>query len=177
MGFLRPKPLFLFKVVIQTEPNEEENNDNKPDMGDEEDIAVQKLLESLPEQKAFEGRLMKPIDFEKDDDTNYHMAFITAASNLRARNYSIHEADMQKTKQIAGKIIPAIATTTAMITGRLPPPPRKQIFSLFHQTNLLEYSKTSRSRMFGTLQTRPRRQTVGSVQERIRQPCSPVLDI
>jgi ubiquitin-activating enzyme E1 len=86
---------------------------------DEEERAVEKLMESLPERSALKGWSMKSIDFEKDDDTNYHMAFITAASNLRARNYSIHEADLQKTKQIAGKIIPAIATTTAMITGKL----------------------------------------------------------
>ncbi len=55
--------------------------------------------------------------FEKDDDTNYHIDFITAASNLRAKNYSIIEADRLTTKRIAGKIIPAMVTTTAAVTG------------------------------------------------------------
>merc|ERR1719310_2291861 len=58
-----------------------------------------------------------PTDFEKDDDTNHHIAWITAASGLRAWNYRIKEPNFQTCRMIAGRIIPAIATTTATITG------------------------------------------------------------
>ncbi|OMO82888.1 Ubiquitin/SUMO-activating enzyme E1 [Corchorus capsularis] len=64
-----------------------------------------------------QGFKMKPVQFEKDDDTNYHMDLIAGLANMRARNYSIPEVDKLKAKFIAGRIIPAIATSTAMATG------------------------------------------------------------
>jgi ubiquitin-activating enzyme E1-like protein 2 len=60
---------------------------------------------------------MKPLEFEKDDDTNFHVDFIAATANLRSRQYSIPEVDRLKVKAIAGRIMPAIATTTAAVSG------------------------------------------------------------
>lgn len=58
-----------------------------------------------------------PEEFEKDVDSNFHIAFVMTASNLRARAYNISEADFLTTKKIAGNIIPAIATTTSCVSG------------------------------------------------------------
>ena len=58
-----------------------------------------------------------PEEFEKDHDENGHIDFIHAGANLRARNYSIDECDRNKTKKIAGKIIPTVLTTTATIAA------------------------------------------------------------
>ncbi|CAM9811096.1 unnamed protein product, partial [Sphacelaria rigidula] len=60
---------------------------------------------------------LRPVDFEKDDELNGHVDFVTAASNRRALVYGIPTAGKPSTKRIAGKIVSTIATTTAVISG------------------------------------------------------------
>lgn len=43
-------------------------------------------------------------EFEKDDDFNHHVDFMTASSNLRAMMYGIAATDRMETKRIAGKV-------------------------------------------------------------------------
>ncbi|KAH9006577.1 hypothetical protein EDB86DRAFT_2874952 [Lactarius hatsudake] len=55
------------------------------------------------------------ISFDKDDDDT--LDFVTAAANLRSAAYGIPGKSRWEVKEMAGNIIPAIATTNAIISG------------------------------------------------------------
>ncbi|XP_065199180.1 uncharacterized protein LOC135830891 isoform X2 [Sycon ciliatum] len=105
-------------VVYETE--DDNVSPHQPDDGEVDDSeTVRSLLEMLPAPGELkeDSFCMHAEEFEKDEDTNFHMDFVGALGNLRARNYSIQEVDKLEAKLKAGNIIPAIATTTAMVTG------------------------------------------------------------
>ena len=58
-----------------------------------------------------------PIEFEKDDDDLGHVQWIWLSSNMRNTQYSIPQSDLWETRKIAGNIIPALITTTTLISG------------------------------------------------------------
>lgn len=56
-------------------------------------------------------------EFEKDNDDNFHIDFIHAACNARALCYGLSEMDWITVKLKAGRIVPALATTTAAVAA------------------------------------------------------------
>jgi ubiquitin-activating enzyme E1 len=112
-------PDFVPKSGVKIHANEKEAKEAAEAAKDvnmmDVDELCDNLVKELPTVSSLAGYRMHVVEFEKDDDA--HMRMITACSNLRARVYKIQEADMHKSRQIAGKIIPAIATTTALVTG------------------------------------------------------------
>uniref|UniRef100_A0A8C4ZUY7 Ubiquitin-activating enzyme E1 C-terminal domain-containing protein n=1 Tax=Gadus morhua TaxID=8049 RepID=A0A8C4ZUY7_GADMO len=107
-------------VCVSFQPIETDESAKKPDQqklalsSEEEREAITQLEGAIAARHWLQ---VSPMQFEKDDDANGHMDFVASASALRARMYAIEAADRLKTKRIAGKIIPAIATSTAAVAG------------------------------------------------------------
>ena len=139
------------KIDLEEEENKDKNNNQPQNIqtqnpsediqlkmekeSKEQKIAKKKVEEIMKEldkikRELFNSKNINPEEFEKDHDENGHIDFIHAGANLRARNYGIDECDRNKTKKIAGKIIPTILTTTASIAGIV----SLQLYTLF-QTN------------------------------------------
>mmetsp|Transcript_30781 Transcript_30781/g.80546 ORF Transcript_30781/g.80546 Transcript_30781/m.80546 type:complete len:1703 (+) Transcript_30781:130-5238(+) len=88
--------------------------------GDEPDADPSLTAKLKDELGRMDVKALQPAvehDFEKDDDSNFHVDYLTIATNLRAWNFQIKETPRASVKVTAGKIMPALATTTAMVCG------------------------------------------------------------
>ena len=109
-----PVKLLLEKISIPS-PEEstlaEENEQSVWSIGQCAHVFVRTIEKML----TLRGGDVGPLVFSKDDDDA--LDFVTAASNLRSHVFHIPLSSRWKVKEIAGNIIPAIATTNAIIAG------------------------------------------------------------
>lgn len=80
--------------------------------------SLDRLAKRLSQEQTEASKAGDPqasISFDKDDDDT--MDFVAAAGNLRAIIFGIEPKSKFDIKQMAGNIIPAIATTNAMVAG------------------------------------------------------------
>jgi ubiquitin-activating enzyme E1 len=115
----RPKEGVKIAATEEEAKNEGKDSGGSGEGMGMEDIDEQcnQLLADLPPISSLQDHGITSLDFDKDIDA--HMLVVSCVSNLRARNYSIPEADLHTSRGIAGKITPAIATTTALVTGAI----------------------------------------------------------
>jgi len=81
---------------------------------------------------------LNPLSFDKD--VELHAQFVACASNLRSRNYGIPEMDNLAIKKIAGKIIPAIITSTSVASALASLELIKIISGFSERKDYLQYS-------------------------------------
>ena len=139
----------IFKIDLNEKENKKEEKNHQPKednlseqlkINSEEQKKAQKEIDEIMNEldkikrEKFDIKKINPVVFEKDHDENGHIDFINADANLRARNYGIDECDRNKTKKIAGNIIPTILTTTASIAGVV----SLQFYTML-QTNEIKY--------------------------------------
>lgn len=99
------------KIIIK------ENTSSKEQLINKFNDEIIKKIEENENNIQEKIKSILPLKFEKDNDENFHINFILSFSNLRANNYKIEKTDFLKVKEVAGNIIPAIASTTAAISG------------------------------------------------------------
>ena len=112
---------------INSEVNKEASKQATGEKGEDEETSVNEAEELLKELKKIAATLPKDKDgkvlccsgeeFEKDNDQNFHIDSIYSLANCRSSNYKLEPMDWMTVKIKAGRIIPALATTTAAVAG------------------------------------------------------------
>eukprot|EP00347_Sterkiella_histriomuscorum_P017580 403348792 len=105
----------------ESEETKEIQTEEKIDPNDTEALMKKflKIVEQLPQKegKINTEELLSPELFEKDNDANFHIDFIYAMANCRSTNYKLDEMDWITVKLKAGRIVPALSTTTSCVAG------------------------------------------------------------
>lgn len=110
-GRVKPVPLRVEQITQQV-------GESSKYLGIDVDHQVWSLHTCYEKYKSSCEKLRKretPVEFDKDDDTI--MDFVTACSNIRSHIFGIPLKTRFEVKEMAGNIIPAIATTNAIISG------------------------------------------------------------
>lgn len=129
-----------------------------------DDTKVWDVLDNLCSLSAATAKLQNRIaeesfiSFDKDDEET--LDFVVCAANLRSSIFSIDILSKFDIKQIAGNIIPAIATTNAIISG----------FSNLESLNYLRESKLSDAAMV-FISIRPNKYVTSASLEQPRDTC------
>ena len=98
-------PEFQVKQLKIAENDEElKRQQEESNLMVDADSQADALISKLPSPQQLAGYRMHPAEFEKDEDTNFHMDFVTAASNLRARCYSIPRQISTRRSLLQGRL-------------------------------------------------------------------------
>lgn len=91
-------PTFVPRTGIRIAVNDAALQQQQHDNGSYDQDRVKTIVDEMKKlgKPTF---TIQPLDFEKDDDNNFHMDYIVAASNLRASNYKIAPADKYKVRE------------------------------------------------------------------------------
>jgi len=94
--------------------DDEQDDDETSSLVDMVELGLAKVVRAFGSAEEAKGAL-REVSFDKDDED--HLAFVTAAANLRGHVFAIPPVDSLRCKQIAGRVIPAVATTTSVVSA------------------------------------------------------------
>ena len=108
-----------YKEEDETKEKEDKNKDENQNMFDDIEFENIKneLISYINKINIKNIPKLVSIEFEKDNDSNFQIDLIYSMSGLRSLNYSTEPFDWITCKLKAGKIIPALATTTSCISA------------------------------------------------------------
>lgn len=115
----KEKPAEEEQIDTKNEPEEKENEGQEEDKVDQWKTFFEKTFKemALTKEKPIEEYICKAEVFEKDNDANYHIDLIYSMANCRSACYALDPMDWLTVKIKAGRIVPAMATTTSAIAG------------------------------------------------------------